>query len=118
MLLFSFLTATIYQIIVDKSIGLHKLKKPVKKELTTIDLLNEEPIISVIGGIICLIIFRYYLSKSISLSSNPTFPRVIFNSQYILTLILSLFIIKNSEITNNNILAAILMIIGVLRMSF
>ncbi len=113
-LLFGYLTNVLIQFLQDKSFGLKKLNKPKKKDLSKIKILNQKPIIAIIGGIITLIIFRYYLTKAIKVSQNPTYPRMIFNTQYILTLLLSLFILNSSTIKTKEIISSILMLIGAL----
>ena len=118
MLLLAYITNVIIQFFQDKSFGLKKLDKPRKENLNKIEILNQKPIISIIGGIITLIIFKYFFTKAIKISSNPNNPRMIFNNQYILLLILSLFVLNDSNIKPKDILACILMFIGALIFSF
>ena len=114
MLLFAYFTNVIIQFFQDKSFGLKKLDKPKKENLNKIEILNQKPIISIIGGIVTLIIFRFFLTKAIKISSNPTFPRMIFNAQYILTLILSIFLLNGSSVKTKDIIACVVMFIGAL----
>ena len=115
--LISFLSLAIMQILSTHNIGLQKIKKPKKEKISKINIFNKKPILALIIAFLSLILFRYNLVKSIFLSPNPTFPRVIFNGSFILTLLLSLLIIEDSKITQRNIIAAILMLIGIIKIS-
>lgn len=100
-LVIQMLGATLTNILIQygqkKTFGLKKLKKP--KKNSKILAFNKYPTLLLTIIIISLIIFREFLGSAMSKTKNPAYPRAIFNSQFIVSLLISLVIQKNSSIS-------------------
>ena len=118
--LFSSLTAVTIQYLQDGTFGLQKKKlKENEKNISKISILNKTPpIILLLLSTILFATFKYYLNQSIKLSSNPAFPRSIVGGNFIIVLFSSIFLFKKASIKMNEIIAAIIMLIGILIVTF
>ena len=100
-----------------RNIGLQELDADVAKDKSSIDLLNTYPWISLVICIMGFTFFREYLGEAIQQSSNPVYPRAIFNSQFILTLVLSYFLQTDGTFTMYEGLGAVIIAMGVVGFS-
>lgn len=99
------------------NIGLQVLDANVAKDKSSIELLNTYPWISLVICIMGFSLFREYLGEAIQQSSNPVYPRAIFNSQFILTLVLSYFLQTDGTFTMYEGLGAVIIAMGVVGFS-
>ena len=64
-----------------------------------------------------VIIFRQFLGIAVKNSDNPSYPRALFNSQFFISLLLSLLIQKNASITKYQGVGSTVILGGVVAMT-
>ena len=106
------LSVLLVELLQTQSIGLKKLPKNKIKKISTIKLLDEKPIISLIITIASMILFREYYGRAMLKTSNPGLPRNILNGNFVTVAILSRFLKKNSKISEFEYLGALITLIG------
>jgi len=111
------ITTIVAQYITTKTVGLKTLKKKDQKKDSKIAFLNKYPQVSLFIALSGLLVFRQFLSIAIGKSENPSYPRAIFNSQFFLSLLLSMGIQKGSKITNYQWAGSSVVLSGVLTMA-
>ena len=111
------ITTIVAQYITTKTVGLKTLKKKDQKKDSKIAFLNKYPQVSLFIALSGLLVFRQFLSIAIGKSENPSYPRAIFNSQFFLSLLLSMGIQKGSKITNYQWAGSSVVLAGVLTMA-
>lgn len=111
------LTTITIQYMRTKTVFLKILPKNDQKKLSKIHLLNKYPQISLATAFVGLIVFRQFLSMAVKSTTNPSYPRAIFNSQFFFSLLLSLFIQKGSEITKYQWGGSSVILMGIIGMA-
>lgn len=108
------LTNIILQFFTKKTVGLQKLSKDKKKKSSKIHLFNKYPQLLLAIILSSLIVFRTYLGSAMKSSKNPAYPRAIFNSQFLVSLLLSLVIQKDTAITKAQGIGSAVILLGVI----
>jgi drug/metabolite transporter (DMT)-like permease len=111
------ITTIVAQYMITKTIGLKTLKKKDQKKDSKIVFLNKYPQISLFVALSGLLVFRQFLGIAIEKSENPSYPRAIFNSQFFVSLLLSMGIQKGSQITSYQWAGSSVVLAGVLAMA-
>ena len=116
-LLAAVLTTLGIQYVRTKKFTLQKLKKDKQKKESKIHILNKYPPLLMGVSAASLIIFRKFLGIAVENSVNPSYPRALFNSQFFVSLLLSLLIQKDSSITKYEGVGSTVILGGVIAMA-
>ena len=111
------LTAIGVQYARTKTYSLKVLPKDKREKVSKIYLFNKYPQLSLGVAFAGLIIFRKFLGIAIKKATNPSYPRAIFNSQFLFSILLSLGIQKGSAINNYQWAGSSVILAGILGLS-
>ena len=111
------LTTLGIQYVRTKTFTLQKLKKTKQKMESKIHILNKYPPLLMGVAVASVIIFRQFLGIAVKNSDNPSYPRALFNSQFFVSLLLSLLIQKNASITKYQGVGSTVILGGVVAMT-